>query len=136
MMIKTEPASARIKTPLEVLSTDLFNLYYMKGKAVRPSNFLSQMKVHKSNHHEIIPILLDLQEGLQEKYYICTMSEGQEAGNTMGKVHGHDKPLQPHMKPEKAAKYYLIYLVELQLTSVTNIIIRRVQPSSRSENKV
>ena len=38
------------------------------------SNFLSRIKVHKSNPHEIIPIPFDLQEVLQEKYYIQTRS--------------------------------------------------------------
>ena len=32
------------------------------------SDFLSRIKVYKSNPHEIVPISFDLQEVLQERY--------------------------------------------------------------------
>ena len=44
---KTEPATARIKRLLEVLSTYSFNLYYMKGKDIIPSDFLSRQRVDR-----------------------------------------------------------------------------------------
>ena len=53
--------------------------------------FLSRIKVDKSNPHEIIPISFDMQEVLQEKYYIHTRLGTQKAGITVGKVHDHDK---------------------------------------------
>ena len=53
---KTEPATARIKRFLEVLSTYSFHLYYMKGKDMILSDFLSRQRVDKSNLHEVIPI--------------------------------------------------------------------------------
>ena len=53
---KTEPTTTRIKILLEVLSTYSFNLYYMKGKDVILSDFLSRQRIDKSNPHEIIPI--------------------------------------------------------------------------------
>ena len=37
---KTEPATTRIKKLVEVLSSYLFNLYYMKGKDMKLSDFL------------------------------------------------------------------------------------------------
>ena len=57
---KTEPATTRIKRLLEVLSTYSFNLYYMKGKDMILSDFLSRQRVDKSNAHEIIPISCDM----------------------------------------------------------------------------
>ena len=57
---KTEPATTRIKRLLEVLSTYSFSLYYMKGKDMILSDFLSRQRTHNSNPHEIIPISLDM----------------------------------------------------------------------------
>ena len=66
----TEPASSRIKRLLELLSAYSFNLYYMKGKDMTLSDFHSRIEVDISNPREIIPISFDLQDILQEKYYI------------------------------------------------------------------
>ena len=68
------------------------------------SNYLSRIKVDMSNHHKIIPIMFDLQDILQEKYYIQTSSRVWKEGITVAKIHRHDKYLLPHLKPEKAAK--------------------------------
>ena len=70
MKSKMEPPSARIKRLLEVLSAYSFNFSYMKGKNMTLSDFLSRIKVDKSNPHEIIPSSFDLQEVLKDKYYI------------------------------------------------------------------
>ena len=53
---KTEPNTTRIKRLLEVLSAYSFNLYYIKGKDMILSDFLSRQMIDKSNQHEIIPI--------------------------------------------------------------------------------
>ena len=66
---KTEPATARIKRLLEVLSAYSFNLYYMKGKDMILSVFLSRQKIDKSNPHEIIPISFEMKTILKDKYY-------------------------------------------------------------------
>ena len=42
---KTEPATPRIKRLLEVLSAYSFNLYYMKGKDMILSDFLSRQEI-------------------------------------------------------------------------------------------
>ena len=42
---KSEPASTRIKRLLEVLSAYSFNIYSMKGKDMKLSDFLSRIKV-------------------------------------------------------------------------------------------
>ena len=49
---KTEPATPRIKRLLEVLSAYSFNLYYMKGKDMILSDFLSRQGIDESNPHE------------------------------------------------------------------------------------
>ena len=46
---KTEPATTRIKRLLEVLSAYSFNWYYIKGKDMMLSDFLSRQRVDRSN---------------------------------------------------------------------------------------
>ena len=58
---KTEPATTRIKRLLEVLSAYSFKLYYMKGKYMILSNFLSRQREDTSNTCEIIPISFHMQ---------------------------------------------------------------------------
>ena len=64
-----ELATNRIKRLLEVLSSYSFNLYYIKGKDMILSNFLSRQIEDDSNLHQIIPILFNIQEILQESYH-------------------------------------------------------------------
>ena len=66
---KTEPATPRIKRLLEVLNAYSFNLYYMKGKDMILSNFLSRQEIDKSDLHEIIPISFDMKAILNDKCY-------------------------------------------------------------------
>ena len=53
MRNKAEPATTRIKRLLELLSPYSFNLYYMKGKNMVLSDFLSRQKTDDSNPHEL-----------------------------------------------------------------------------------
>ena len=62
MKSKAEMATTRIKRLLEILSSYSFNLYYIKGKDMILSNFLSRQKHDESNPHETIPILLNMQK--------------------------------------------------------------------------
>ena len=66
---KLEPVTARIKRLLEFLSTYSFNLYYIKGKDMILSVFLSRQKIDSSNPYEIIMISFSMREILQERYY-------------------------------------------------------------------
>ena len=66
---KTEPAKPRIKRLLEVLSAYSLNLYYMKGKDMILSDFLSRQEMDNSNPHEIIPISFDMKTILNDRYY-------------------------------------------------------------------
>ena len=56
MKSKMEPATNRIKRLLEVLSSYSFNLYYIKGKDMVLSDYLSRQMGDKSDLHQIIPI--------------------------------------------------------------------------------
>ena len=66
---KTEQATTRIKRLLEVLSAYSFNLYYMKGKDMILSDFLSRQMIDSSNQYEIIPISFDMKAILKAMYY-------------------------------------------------------------------
>ena len=69
MRSKVEPGITRIKRLLEVLSSFLFNLYYIKGKDMILSDFLLRQKVDDNNPHGIIPISFNIWTVLQDKYY-------------------------------------------------------------------
>ena len=106
---KTEPATARIKRLLEILSAYSFNLYYMKGKDMILSDFLSRQEIDKSDPHEIIPISFDMKAILNEKYYkvgeegkylVQTRSQAKERGIKVPEVHGTKKGLDPNLRPE------------------------------------
>ena len=53
---KAEPVTTRITRLLQLISSHSFNLYYIKGKDMILSDFLSRKKHDDSNPHEIIPI--------------------------------------------------------------------------------
>ena len=106
---KTEPATIRIKRLLEMLSTYLFNLYYMKGKDMILSDFLSRQRVDRSNPHGIIPASFDMKAIPKEKYYnvgnesryiVQTCSQIKNRGIKLPEVHGVDKGINPDIKPE------------------------------------
>ena len=53
---KAEPTTTTIKRLLELISSYSLNLYYIKGKAMVLSDFLSRQNHDDSNPHEIISI--------------------------------------------------------------------------------
>ena len=67
-----EPATSRIKRLLEIVSSYSFNLYYINGKDMILSDFLSRQIEDDSNPHEIIPISFNMQDILQENYNCLT----------------------------------------------------------------
>ena len=69
MKSKTEPATNRIKRLLELLSSYSLNLYYIKGKDMVLSDFLSRQQEDDSDLHEIIPISFNMRESLKQNYY-------------------------------------------------------------------
>ena len=68
MKSNAEPASNRIKILLEILKIYSFNLYYIKGKNMVLSDFLSRQHGDSSNPHEIIPISFNTGKVLQQNY--------------------------------------------------------------------
>ena len=118
MRSKAEPATTRIKRLIELLSPFSFNLYYIKGKDMVLSDFLSRQKTDDSNPHEIIPISFTLKclshehfyqfnnmTGISEtetnKYLIQTRSQVKSSGIKVPEIHGVNKGINPHVKPEK-----------------------------------
>ena len=68
MKSKMAPATNRIKRLLQVLSSYSFNLYYIKGKDMVLSDFLSRQLGDKGDPHQIIPISFNMKEMLKENY--------------------------------------------------------------------
>ena len=110
MRSKVEPATNRIKRLLEVLSSYSFNLYYIKGKDMVLSDFLSRQEGIDGDPKEIIPISFSLKSVLQDKYYnidseekfmVQTRSQTKASGIRLPEVHGAKKRLDPHKIPEK-----------------------------------
>ena len=113
MKSKVEPVTTRIKRLLELLSSYSFNLCYIKGKDMILSDFLSRQKIDDSNPHEIILISFSMREVLQENYYnlgnmtenykylVQTRSQAKSSGVKVPEVHGMEKSLVPHVKPER-----------------------------------
>ena len=106
---KIEPAITRIKRLLEVLSAYSFNLYYIKGKDMILSDFLSRQRLDKSNLHEIIPKSFDMKAILKDKYYnvgeeskylVQTHSQVKDREIKLPEVYSADKGVAPDLKPE------------------------------------
>ena len=114
MKSKNEPPTKRIVRLLELLSMYSFNLYYVKGRDMVLCDYLSRVNVDpQEDPHKIIPISFTIQDILQEEYNslvaeeivlphfnVATRSSTQKAGISMPAVHGSQKALDPHSKPE------------------------------------
>ena len=109
---KAGPMITRIKKLLEALSSYLFNLYYIKGKDMILSDFLSRQKHDGSNPHEIIPIPFNMQNILKTRYYnigerehrkylVQTRSQAMSSGIILPEVNGIDKGIDPNIRLEK-----------------------------------
>ena len=107
---KAELAITRLQRLLELISSYSFNLYYMKGKNMVLSDFLSRQKHDNSDPHEIIPISFNMYKALYETYYkiepqdrylVQTRSQTKATGITLPEVHGMKKTLDTRMLPEK-----------------------------------
>ena len=104
---KEEPVTIRIKRLLELISSYSFNLYYIKGKDMVLSDFLSRQNNDNSNPNEIIPIYFNMHQVLHENYYITenylvqTRSQARFSGIKLLEVHEMGKNLNPNIKPEK-----------------------------------
>ena len=68
MKSNMEPATNRIKRLLEILSLYSFNLYYIKGKHMVLSDFLTRQQGDRSDLYQIIPISFNMKEILKRNY--------------------------------------------------------------------
>ena len=102
MRSKVEPATNRIKRLLEVLNDYSFNLYYIKGKDMVLSDFLSRQDPGDEDTKEIIPISFNMKTVLQNKcynnndenkdrYLVQTRSQTKASGVELPEVHGSGK---------------------------------------------
>ena len=113
MKAKTELATTRIMRLLDRLSAYSFNLYYVKGRDLILSDYLSRNRQKDINPSELIPIsfcclkvnrsFIDDRIG-EEIFCIKTRSSVKASGEQVGEVHGADKPLDPSYKPEHQSK--------------------------------
>ena len=116
MRSKAEPATTQIKRLLELLSPYSFNLYYIKGKDMVLSDFLSRQKNDDSNPHELIPISFTLRSQVDNHFYrinnetdqpktdeylVQTRSQAKSSSIKILEIHGTNEGLDPHVKPGK-----------------------------------
>ena len=95
---KAEPATPRIKRLLELISSYSFSLYYMKGRDMILSGFLSRQMHDDSNPHEIIPISFNMYSILYEiemkdQYLVQTCSQMKVARIVLPEVHRAKKAI-------------------------------------------
>ena len=100
MKSKIEPATNRIKRLLEILSFYSFNLYYIKGKDMILSDFLSRQIEDDSNPHEIIPISFNIWEILQDNYHQLTTETYNMQMRAQAKAQT-GTPSMPNTQPKK-----------------------------------
>ena len=114
MRSKAKLVTNRIKRLLEVLSAYSFNLYYIKGKDMILSDFLSRQDPGDKDIKEIIPISFNMKSVLQDKYYnvnkneekymVQTRLQMKASGVQLPEVYGSRKRLDPHRIPEKQSQ--------------------------------
>ena len=133
MRSKAEPDTTRIKRLIELLSPYSFNLYYIKGKDMVLSDFLSRQKMDDSKPHEIVPISFTLKNlvGNQfyqinneinqpktSKYLIQTRSQAKSSGIKLPEIHSTNKGLNPHVKPGRQRPLSTLPIHSIPLTSL------------------
>ena len=113
MKAKTEPATTRIMRLLDRLSAYSFNLYYVKGRDMILADYLSRHRHKDLDPSELIPIsfcclrtyrsLINDRIG-EEIFSVKTRASAKASGESVGEVHGADKPLDPNYKPEHQSR--------------------------------
>ena len=121
MKAKTEPATTRIMRLLDRLSAYSFQLYYVKGRDMILSDYLSRHRQKDLDPSELIPIsfcclkvyrsFIDDRIG-EDIFCIKTRSSAKASGEQVVEVHGANKPLDPNYKPEHQLKSKLPSVAE------------------------
>ena len=136
---KAEPVTTRIKRLIELLSPYSFNIYYIKGKDMVLSDFLSRQMTDNSNSHEIIPISFTLKSlvGNQfyqinnkinqpktSKYLIQTRSQAKSSGINLLEIHGANKGLNPHVKLGRQRPLSTLPMHSIPPTLLVNLLTK------------
>ena len=113
MKAKTEPAITRIMRLLDRLSAYSFNLYYVKGRDMILSNYLSRHRQKDLDPSELIPISFCCLKAYrsfiadkisEDTFCVKTRASAKASGDIVGEVHGADKPLDLNYKLEHQSK--------------------------------
>ena len=113
MKAKTEPATTRIIRLLDRLSAYSFNLYYVKGRDMILSDYLSRHRQKDLDPSELIPIIfccLKAYRSLiadkigEDISCVKTRASAKASGEIVGEVHGAEKPLDSNYKLEHQSK--------------------------------
>ena len=126
MKAKHPPHTDQVSVLLGKLLDKPLDLYYVKGKDLILADFLSRIKMDKSDPGEVIPILFinrrcsqgDLTYHLNSRR--VTRSVAKCKSLSMPTIHSHSKQLDPHRKPEHQTK--------LVLTAAHPSVTHRVRP--------
>ena len=78
----------------------MFNLYYIKGKDMILSDFLSRQIEDDSSLYEIIPISFNIWDVLQDNYHQLTTDTYNMQTRAQAKVQANT-PTMPNAQPEK-----------------------------------
>ena len=139
MRSKAEPATTRIKRLLELLSPYSFNLYYIKGKDMVLSNFLSRQKTADSIPHKLIPISFMLKSQVDnhfywidneiiqprnDRYLVQARSQVKSSGIKLLEIHGANKGLDPHVQPDKQSPFPSLCIQTIEKGQPTHPIPR------------
>ena len=145
MKAKTEPASMRIMRLLDRLSAYSFNLYYVKGRDMILSDYLSRHRQRDLDPSELIPISFcsmqiysrliadKVGEGI---FCVQTCAKAKVKGEEIGEVHGANKPLDPNYKPEHQSKSTLPSMINNKGVRDTPVKPILKTPSAPIMNKV
>ena len=111
MESKEAPATNRIKKFLEMLTGFSAQYFYLKGKHMVISDFLSRVAWERQPDWEIEAVGFDPKTVLLKHVNsddmdlnVMTRHAAKEQGTSVPEVHGADKPLDPALKPESQHK--------------------------------
>ena len=96
---KSESTSNRIMRLLDHLSAYSFNLYYLKGKDMILADYLSRHRNEDEDTTDLIPVSFCRLRDV-DTFCIGTRTSIKASGKKVPEIHGADKTLDPHKKPE------------------------------------
>ena len=97
---KIELASNKIMRLFDHLSAYSFHLYYLKGKDMILADYLSRHCHEDEDPSDLIPVSFCRMRDV-ETFCVGTRASLRAKGEMVPEVHGVEKELDPHMKPEQ-----------------------------------